>query len=104
MQSVFDFVMKNIPASLQRAVVFVCLGGLIVFGGLTTLSRIADAQGTANKAMVEQTATNVRLAGVEQRLAAIEQKQAVADSKLTDIKDATASLDHKVDTLLERSK
>ena len=103
MNSVIDFIMKNIPASLQRAVVFLCLGGLIVFGGLTTLSRIADAQSTALKAMSAQSATNARLAIVEQRLSAIEQKQAVVSQKLDDVKDSTDKVDRKIDVLLSRS-
>lgn len=104
MGAVFDYVMANIPAALQRAVVFLCLGGLIVFGGLTTLSRIAEAQGTASRAMVAQGVNSGRLAIVEQRLAAIEQKQAVVVQKLDDVKDSADKVDRKIDVLLARSK
>lgn len=104
MDSLFDFIMKNIPAVFQRAVMLVILGGLIVFGGLTTLSRIADAQGTATKAMNAQAQTSARLAAVESRLAAIEQKQAVVVQKLDDVKEASEKVDGKLDILLQRSK
>lgn len=99
-----DYVMANIPASLQRAFFFVCLGGLIVLGGLTTLGRIAEAQTTANRAMTAQGVNSSRLAIVEQRLAAIEQKQAVVVQKLDDVKEGGDKLDRKIDVLLQRTR
>lgn len=104
MDSLFDFIMKNIPAVFQRAVMLVILGGLIVFGGLTTLSRIADAQGAADHANVAQRANANRLLVVENRLAQIEQKQGITVQKLDDVKDAADKLDRKIDVLLQRSK
>lgn len=104
MDTLFDFIMKRIPAVFQRTLVLLILGGMIVFGGLTTLSRIADAQGTADKAMAQQALTSTRLAAVEQRLAAIEQKQAVVVQKLDDVKDSADKVDRKIDVLLQRSK
>lgn len=104
MGAVFNFVMSNIPASLQRAAVFLCLGGLIVFGGLTTLSRIAVAQETASQAMTAQHHNAARIAVIEQRLGVIEQRQAVVVQKLDDVKEASDKVDRKIDVLLQRTR
>lgn len=104
MGAVFNFVMSNIPASLQRAAVFLCLGGLIVFGGLTTLSRIAGAQELASRAMTAQQQNANRIAVIEQRLGVIEQRQAVVVQKLDDVKEGGDKLDRKIDVLLARTK
>lgn len=104
METVVNFIMARIPAILQRAVVFLCLGGLIVFGGLTTLSRIAEAQNTANGAVKAQDANAARLSVVEARLADIEQKQAVVVQKIDDVKDSADKLDRKIDVLLARTR
>lgn len=104
MGAVFNYIMANIPAAMQRAAVFLCLGGLIVFGGLTTLSRIAEAQETANKAVTDQHRNAEKIAIIEQRLAVIEQRQAVVVQKIDDVKEGSEKLDRKIDILLQRSR
>ena len=104
MGEVFNAIMRSVPPVAQRAVIFLVLGGLITFGGLSVETKIAKAQDAADRtgAMQQQNAHKIII--VETRLDRIEQTQAASGQKISDIKDTTDSLDRKIDVLLARSK